>query len=142
MAPADPGGGGGLPPTLPTAREELVVHRDKLHDIARALQRDLDNLKDAGTRGSLWSLQNGGRGQVTAAELGHYPAGEQIAQTCSNAYDHIGSTYQAFLDSYQDVITAIRQSVDHYDRAEDATRDSANRRGGGSESASGAPSAG
>src|SRR6266545_2405857 len=116
MAPVDDGGGGGLPPNLPSVGDELVVHRDKLHDVARALQRDLDDIKEAGTSGSLWSLRN--QGMVTAAELGHYPAGEQIAVTCKNAYDHVGDTYDAFLTSYQDVINAIKQTADNYDRAE------------------------
>jgi hypothetical protein len=128
---------------LSSAGDEFVVHRDKLHDVARELERDLQELRDARTKGSPSSLQHGGL--ATAAELGHYPAGEQIAVTCKNAHQHIGHAYDMFLNSYEAIINAIKNTAAGYDSAEQATMDAANRQqhgGGGSPTIHSAGSAG
>jgi hypothetical protein len=142
MAPVDDGGGGGLPRSLPSIGDEVMVHRDKLHDVWKTLQRDLDALKEWGS-GTLNDFQHGSKNAlVTAAELGHYPAGEQIAGTCKNAYEAVGGVYNTFLTSYQDVITAIKNTAENYDRAEQATEQSAYTRTGNAPGRSDATSAG
>lgn len=110
---ADGGGGGGFP----TAGKEVVVHRDALRDIYKKLQADRD-LYDNGAAGDPRDVAD--NGMVNQSALGNYPAGQGIGQSCSSAYNAIQGSYSTFLTQYQGLIDAIKQTVDNYQRAEDA----------------------
>lgn len=138
------GGGGGLPRALPSVGDQFEIDVEKLREIARRLQDDLDQHKGWGS-GTLNDLQYGDQGLVTDRELGDYPAGEAIARTFDAAYNQIGTVYSAFLTSYQSVVDAIKQTADNYDNANQATEQAVNQvgaqnsaSGGGAASSSGA----
>src|SRR3954454_275697 len=122
----DGGGGGGYPKNLPSAGDHVEVDRDVLRDVAKKLQADLDGLNEWDS-GSLKDLKQNDKGRVDKDALGDYKAGQDISQTFQNAYDKISATYSEFVSSYQQVINAIKQSADNYQRAEDATAASAHR---------------
>jgi uncharacterized membrane protein len=100
------------------------------------LQTDLDEL-NGWVSGSLKDFQDNEQGRVTEDALGNYNAGRQIARTFDAAYTQVGSTYSAFLTSYQQVITALRQTTQGYQHAEDATADAATRANQGGQSGGG-----
>ncbi|SRR6266545_6504331 len=131
-------GGGRYPRDLPSAGDQVEVDRDALRDVAKKLQADLDDL-NSWNSGSLKDLQDNEQGLVPEDALGNYNAGRQIWQTFRGAYSMIGSTYGEFLTSYQQVVTAIKQTAEGYQRAEDATADAANRAnpGGGGQAGGG-----
>jgi hypothetical protein len=112
------------------------VNRDVLRDVAKKLQADLDELNSWGS-GSLKDLQDNDQGRVDEGALGNYTAGHQIAKTFENAYNYVGGTYSEFVNSYQQVITAIKQTAEGYQRAEDATADAASRANPGGQSGGG-----
>lgn len=122
MAPYEGDTGG----SWPEAGKGVDVHRDKLKDIAKALQKDLDELSGY-NKGTAKNLQAGSRGLVTLAELGNYPAAKGLAGTTKNAYDVIGTEYQEFLDGYQALINAIKRTADNYEGAEQTNEQAANR---------------
>lgn len=128
---ADGGGGGGFP----TAGKELVVHRDALRDIYKKLQADRDLYDNGGTGGPRDFADNA---MVNHSALGNYPASRGLSQSCSQAYSTIQSSYNTFLTQYQALIDTIKQTVDNYQRAEDANT-TTNRTAGGSGSGSGSP---
>lgn len=134
----DGGGGGGYPRNLPSVGDHVEVDRDALRDVAKRLQADLDEL-NGWHNGSLKDLQNNEQEWIPENALGDYNAGQQIAKTFNQAYAQIGNTYNQFVGSYQQVITGILQTVNGYQRAEDATADAANRAntGGGGQSGGG-----
>jgi hypothetical protein len=110
----------------PQAGKGVDVDRDKLKDIAKVLQGDLDELRGYG-KGTAKNLQSGGRGLVTMDELGNYPAATGLAGTTKNAYDVIAAEYEEFLQGYQQVINGLLGTRDRYQRAEDANTDNAGR---------------
>jgi hypothetical protein len=120
------GGGGGYPKNLPSVGDHVEVDRDALRDVAKRLQADLDEL-NSWNSGSLKDLQNNQEEWVPENALGEYNAGRQIAGTFNQAYTQIGNTYNGFLGSYREVIKRINDTVDGYQRAEDATADAASR---------------
>ena len=137
----DGGGGGGYPRSLPSAGDHVEVDRDVLRDVAKRLQADLDEL-NSWDSGSLKDLQNNEQEWIPENSLGDYNAGRQIAGTFNQAYAQIGSTYNQFLSSYQQVITGILQTVNGYQRAEDATADAASRANTGGQPGGGQSGAG
>jgi hypothetical protein len=132
----DGGGGGGYPRSLPSAGDHVEVDRDVLRDVAKRLQADLDGL-NSWASGSYKDLQNNQEEWIPDNALGDYNAGHQIAKTFDQAYGQIGTTYNQFLSSYQQVITGILQTVNGYQRAEDATADAASRANTGGQSGAG-----
>lgn len=132
----DGGGGGGYPRNLPSVGDHVEVDRDALRDIAKKLQADLDEL-NGWNRGSYKELQQNEQSWIPDNALGDYNAGHQIAKTFDQAYSQIGNTYNQFLSSYQQVITGILQTVNGYQRAEDATADAASRANLGGQSSGG-----
>jgi hypothetical protein len=133
-----------LPPAdLPSVGKEVIVHRDKLADVAKVLRGDHDLLAGRGD-GSLDSFQvtvgHDPKGLVTQIELGDYPASNGLEQTCKNAYDHISSVYSSFLDAYDGFINSLDQTAKNYNNAEDATQ--AHARTSGGTNTSNAPTAG
>ena len=132
----DGGGGGGYPRSLPSVGDSVEVDREALRDIAKRLQADLDEL-NGWNNGSLKDLQNNEQEWIPENALGEYNAGRQIAGTFNQAYAQIGSTYSQFVGSYQQVITGILQTVNGYQRAEDATADAASRANTGGQSGGG-----
>lgn len=132
----DGGGGGGYPKNLPSAGDHVEVDRDVLRDVAKKLQADFDELDGWGS-GGLKDLQDNEQGRVAEDALGDYNAGHQIFRTFDQAYTQISGTYNAFLTSYQQVITALKQQAEGYQRAEDATADAASRANSGGQTGGG-----
>ena len=65
-------------------------------------------------------------GRVTSEQLGDYPAvvnGLQI--TVKNAYDHVGSVYDAFLQSYDSFAKSLAKVGQNYGDTEDANKNNA-----------------
>lgn len=118
----------------PEAGKSVDVHRDKLKDIARTLQADLDELNGYG-KGTAKNLQAGSRGLVTLGELGDYPAAKGLAGTAENAYEVIGTECLEFLTGYQALINAIKRTADNYEGAELANEQAANRLDGTTDNA-------
>jgi hypothetical protein len=126
---ADGGGGGGFP----TAGKEIVVHRDALRDIYKKLQADRD-LYDNGGSGDPRDFAD--HGLVNHSALGNYPASQGLSQSCTQAYNTIKGSYDTFLAQYQALIETIKQTVDNYQRAEDANMQTNRSAGGDSGSGS------
>jgi prefoldin subunit 5 len=125
MSYKNDGSGGGLPPRdLPDIGQGIAIDRDKLKNIAKALQKDLDELSKHQS-GTPSDLRQGEKGMVTDAQLGKYPEAEVLAGSVSNAYEKIGSTYDDFLTAYQKVIDSINKAADNHQNAEDATQHAA-----------------
>ncbi|MEV0403555.1 hypothetical protein [Actinoallomurus sp. NPDC050550] len=130
MAPKDNGGGDALPsPDLPQVGKGIQTHRDKLHDVWKALQGDLDDLNKHVTKGSLFELQSmdgsTAKGLLTQQDLGEYPAATGVYNTTKTAYNVIGGVYSQFLDSYQAMIDTIKRAAGNYDNTEAANVQSA-----------------
>lgn len=125
---ADVGGGG-----RSTGGKEIVVHRDALKDIYKQLQADRD-LYDNGGSGAPRDFAD--NALVNQSALGDYPASRGLGQSCSTAYNSVQASYNTFLTQYQALIDTIKQTVDNYQRAEDANTQT-NSAGGGSGSGSG-----
>lgn len=125
--PPAPDGGARNPMDLPSAGGEIRVNHEVLKDVHKKLLADYDELDKHSTTGSLKWFQAGDRGLVGAAELGRYPAAEQVvAMTCKNAYNQIGATYSSFLAAYDNLIKALKRSADNHGEAEQASTQSAN----------------
>src|SRR4051794_30236754 len=120
MAPNRDGGGGQpLPPQqLPNTGKDVTFHKDKLLDIAKALQKDLDELNKHGTKGSLFDFQSVAdadpKGFVSQEALGNYPAAQGVHMTCKTAYETVGNVYGAFTDAYQGLINTLTQNAKNY----------------------------
>lgn len=125
MSYRDDGGGRSLPSRdLPDIGHGIAIDREKLKGIAKALQKDLDELNKHQS-GTPKDLRQGEKGMVTDAQLGKYPEAQQLAGSVSNAYQNIGSTYDSFVDAYQKVIDSINRAADNHQNAEDATQQAA-----------------
>lgn len=125
MSQRDTGGGTPMPNRdLPDAGKGIDVDREKLKNIAKKLQADLDELNKHAS-GTPKDLRQGEKGVVTDAQLGKYSEAQQLAVSVGNAYDQIGSTYDGFLTAYQQVIDSINRAAENHQNAEDATHKSA-----------------
>jgi hypothetical protein len=115
MAPP-PSNADSHPRNLPSVGKDIVVHREELKSIYKRMQADLD-LYDGWGAGSPNDFKD--QADVGKDALGNYPAAQGVSTTCGNAYNHIGSTYDAFLIAYKGVIDAIKKTADNYDKAEE-----------------------
>jgi uncharacterized protein YukE len=128
MSYKDAGGSGGAPKQLPGANKEIKVDHEKLKDVAKAMQKDLDDL-NSWTPGSLNDFYDGDVTWLTQDQLGNYPEGHGITQSAQAAYNSIGDTYGEFLKAYDSVIKAINKSADNHKNAEDANQHAAQQAG-------------
>lgn len=128
MSYRDDGGSGGAPKQLPGANKEIRVDHEKLKDVAKAMQKDLDDL-NSWTAGSLNDFYDGDATWLTQNELGNYPEGGGITQSSQAAYNSIGDTYSQFLEAYDSVIKAVNRSADNHKNADDATKHAAQQAG-------------
>lgn len=124
MSYRDDGGSGGAPKQLPGANKEIKVDHETLKTVAKAMQKDLDDL-NSWSSGSLNDFYDGDATWLTQDQLGHYPEGGGITQSAQAAYNSIGDTYSQFLQAYQQVIDAINRSADNHKNADDATKHAA-----------------
>lgn len=124
MSYRDEGGSGGAPKQLPGANKEIKVNHETLKTVAKAMQKDLDDL-NGWSSGSLNDFYDGDATWLTQDQLGNYPEGHGITQSAQAAYNSIGGTYSAFLQAYQQVIDAINRSADNHKNADDATKHAA-----------------
>jgi hypothetical protein len=118
----------GLPPErLPFVGNDTTFHADKIREAAnKYLQPDQGGLASKGP-GTLHNFQvqvgTEPAGRVTSEQLGDYPAvvnGLQI--TVKNAYDHVGSVYDAFLQSYDSFAKSLAKVGLNYGDTEDTNR--------------------
>lgn len=121
-------GGGGLPKQLPGAGKEIKVDHEAMKGVAKAMQKDLDDL-NGWNSGSLNDFYDGDVSWLTQDDLGHYPEGGGITQSSQAAYNAIGGTYSGFLTAYQQVIDAVNRSADNHKNAEDANTKTAKQAG-------------
>jgi len=128
MSYKDDDGGGGAPRQLPGANKEIRVDPDVLKDVAKAMQKDLDDL-NSWTPGSLNDFYDGDVSWLTQDELGNYPEGGGITQSAQAAYNSIGGTYGDFLTAYDAVIKAVNKSAGNHKDAEDANKKAARQAG-------------
>jgi hypothetical protein len=114
-----------LPPErLPFVGNDTTFHPEKIRDAAnKGLIPDHGALAGKGA-GTLHNFQaqvdTEPAGRVTSEQLGNYPAvvnGLQI--TVKNAYDHIGSVYDTFLQSYDSFGKALAKTGQNYGDTED-----------------------
>ena len=119
----------GLPPErLPFVGNDTTFHAEKIRDAANNhLLPDHGGLAGKGP-GTLHNFQGQAAdheplGRVTSVQLGDYPAvvnGLQI--TVKNAYDHVGSVYEAFLTAYESFAQSLAKVGQNYGDTEDANR--------------------
>ena len=128
MSYRDEGGSGGAPKQLPGANKEINVDHEKLKTVAKAMQKDLDDL-NGWSSGSLNDFYDGDATWLTQDQLGNYPEGHGITMSAQAAYNSIGGTYSQFLQAYQQVIDAINRSADNHKNADDATKHAAQQAG-------------
>ncbi len=128
MSLKDSGGYSGPPKQLPGANKEIRVDHGVLKNVAKAMQKDLDDL-NSWSSGSYHDFRDGSVVDLTTDELGNYPGGQNVAASAKAAYTQIGSTYSQFLIAYDQVIKAVKRSADNHANADDATRQSARQAG-------------
>ncbi len=124
MSFKDSGGYSGPPKQLPGANKEIRVDHEALSRVAKAMQKDLDDL-NSWTSGSLNHFQDGSVADLSTDELGNYPGGQYVAASAKAAYTGVGSTYSQFLSAYDLVIKAVQRSAQNHANAEDANRQTA-----------------
>lgn len=115
------------PDRLPSVGNDTTFNAQAIRDAAnKHLLPDHEVLggKGAGTLHD-FQAQSGTEpaGRVTSDQLGNYPAvvnGLQI--TVKNAYDHVGSVYEAFLESYQNFGKSLGKVGTNYGDTEDTNR--------------------
>lgn len=121
-------GSGGAPKQLPGANKEIKVDHEQLKTVAKAMQKDLDDL-NSWTSGSYNDFYDGDATWLTQDQLGNYPEGGGITQSAQAAYNSIGNTYSGFLNAYQSVIDSVNRSADNHKNADDATQKAAQNAG-------------
>lgn len=135
MAPKNDGGGGNtLPPAqLPAGQKNATFHAEKILDVGKALQKDLDDLNKHGTKGSVFDFTShhdgDPKGSVSQEALGNYPAATGLHATCQAAYTTVRDVYSQFLEAYQGVINTINQNGKNYHATEDKNKQNANHAG-------------
>lgn len=133
--PKDPGAWDVPPPqNLPPAGgKEIRVHRENLHNVAKALHDDLQELNKAGAQGSPDELHqtHGGnpKAMLNQEDLGNYPAAQGVYATVKTAYSTIGSTYSEFLTGYDNIVKTLTANAKNYDNTEDANTHNSRRTG-------------
>jgi hypothetical protein len=90
------------------------VHRDKLHDVARALESDLNELQTV-------LQQVSTRCNVGRAHLGDWDAALQLGTTFENAYTAFTQYYADLTSGYQSVIRRLHKSAGIYADTEYST---------------------
>jgi hypothetical protein len=93
--------------------KDLLVHRDRLAQVATQMASDLARLRAALQR--LYAEGAGG------ALIGGWPAAEAFGNNAGNAYAGISQFYQDLNTAYELVISNLRQTVSNYADAESAT---------------------
>ncbi|WP_344591288.1 hypothetical protein [Actinomadura vinacea] len=101
------------------------MDHDALKTIANRLQEDLDRLRDARWKEAIEDYGNPGQ-----AAIGNYSAGTGLHNTTRTAQTAIGTTFSSFLDAYQNVITALRDTNTNTRDADDDSQAGANAVGG------------
>jgi hypothetical protein len=102
----------------PAPGTPLVVDRERLKTIARSLARELAVL----TSGRDSAQDHLARtGDVTAPQVGSWPAGRQFHRTLVQANGSLTDAHLAFLRTYKDVIDKVLIAAGIYDDAEDST---------------------
>jgi hypothetical protein len=103
-------------------KDEVTVHKSALEAIGKVLHEDAYSYDGDGSPADL-----AGRGNITVAQLGNYPAGQGYAKSLANAHSSVGGqAYINFITAYKQAVSAIEQTVQNYHGAEDATEQSAN----------------
>jgi hypothetical protein len=109
-------------------KDEVTIHKSALEAIGKILHEDAYSYGSGD--GSPSDLA--GRGNITVAQLGNYPAGQGYAKSIANAHASVGGqAYTNFITAYQQAVSAIEQTVKNYHGAEDATEESANKKQAG-----------
>jgi hypothetical protein len=86
----------------------------KIGDAASILEKALETL--AGT-GALNNVQS--QGILTAAELGNWDAGQELARTTQAAHEHITAVFQDFIQQYAAAIQTLRKTAANYSGTEE-----------------------
>lgn len=106
-------------PGLDSDKKEVRVDPDKLNDVAKRLERELEKYtgQDSGSPNDM---------QVKCANLGaqdfgDWDVGHAMARASSNTFSAIHPKYVKWVQQLQAAIGAIRQSAGNYSGAENAT---------------------
>jgi hypothetical protein len=112
------------PPKLPAstfphlaAGKDLVVHRDRLTQVATAMAAELSKLQ-----ATLQRLYGEGAG---GSLLGGWPTADALGNNAGSAYEGISQFYQDLNTAYNLVISNIHQTVSNYADAESSTASAA-----------------
>ena len=96
------------------------IDRDAAKKILKILEDNYNSLSEG--EGSPQDVSD--NGNVTSTELGgstgHFATAIQLGANTSRAYSVINSQYQAFVNSYGQVIEALRRAVQNHDDKEEA----------------------
>ncbi|MEU5876575.1 DUF2563 family protein [Spirillospora sp. NPDC047279] len=113
----DSGGGGGyagfyLDPSWPglEATKDVDIDKDEVERILKELRADYDGY--ANGTGTVSDIQS--RGNINTAHLGNYPAAQSLQASTQATYNQAAAQYNAFLNSYDQIITALENAVKGY----------------------------
>ncbi|TMQ97812.1 hypothetical protein ETD83_19900 [Actinomadura soli] len=110
--------------------QKSEIDTEEVRKIIKALKANREKFDEG--KGSAFDLQQ--NGNITAQDLGMYPAGQALGASTIAAFNQISGQYQEFINSYDQVIEALERMVGNHDEKEQTNVTAANRvnAGGGS----------
>jgi hypothetical protein len=110
-------------PGLDSDKKEVKVDPDKLNDVAKRLEKELEKYtgQDSGTPTDLQAKA----GNLGAQDFGDWDVGHAMARASSNTFSAIHPKYVKWVQQLQAAIAAIRTSAGNYSGADSATAQTA-----------------
>ncbi|MFC4584687.1 hypothetical protein [Sphaerisporangium corydalis] len=98
--------------------EGIDVHHDRVKNLLKALEEDVERLKGVNA-GTVAHLRVNGR--VTPAHLGDWDAAQQLAAVFSQGHTSLTMSYEKLITQYEAAITVIKASFLNIGKADSAS---------------------